>query len=84
MADLAVMQMQDLLELGAEGRINTPSTLGCNWQWRLLPGQADEKLAARLLRAVRLYNRAPRPGKKRTLPKQAEKTEQTAEIAEKS
>lgn len=58
-ADLAVMQMQDLLALGAEGRINTPSTLGDNWKWRMLPGQADDRLAKRLLRETRLYNRAP-------------------------
>ena len=34
-ADTAVIPMQDYLELGAEARINTPSTLGGNWQWRL-------------------------------------------------
>ncbi len=60
-ADLAVMQMQDLLSIGAEGRINTPSTLGGNWQWRMLPGQADGKLALRVLRSTQLYNRAPAP-----------------------
>ena len=85
-ADLAVVQMQDLLELGAEGRINTPSTLGCNWQWRLLPGQADEKLAQRLLRSTRLYNReqASVTTQKRPAPKQAEKVGQTVKPAEKS
>ncbi len=61
-ADLAVMQMQDLLSIGAEGRINTPSTLGDNWKWRLLPGQAGGKLARRLLRETALYGRtAPTP-----------------------
>ena len=69
-ADLAVMQMQDLLSIGAEGRINVPSTLGGNWQWRMLPGQADGRLAQRLLRSTQLYNRAPvekpaKPAKKR-------------------
>ncbi|MDE6590097.1 MAG: 4-alpha-glucanotransferase, partial [Oscillospiraceae bacterium] len=58
-ADLAVMQMQDLLSIGAEGRINIPSTLGGNWQWRMLPGQADGKLAHRLLQSTLLYNRGP-------------------------
>ena len=65
-ADLAVMQMQDLLSIGAEGRINVPSTLGGNWQWRMLPGQADENLAQRLLQSTRLYNRAPVPKPKKT------------------
>ena len=41
-ADLAVMQLQDLLGLGSEGRINTPSTLGGNWRWRALPGDCSQ------------------------------------------
>lgn len=34
-ADTVVIPMQDYLELGGEARINTPSTLGGNWVWRL-------------------------------------------------
>ncbi len=63
-ADLAVMQMQDLLSIGAEGRINVPSTLGGNWQWRMLPGQADGALAERLRQSMALYHRLPAPPKK--------------------
>ena len=58
-ADLAVMQMQDLLSIGGSGRINTPSTLGGNWQWRMLPGQADGALAERLRQSMALYHRLP-------------------------
>ena len=58
-ADLAVMQFQDLLGLGSGARINTPSTLGGNWQWRTLPGTFDEKLARRLYRETRVYQRLP-------------------------
>lgn len=32
---LAVIPMQDLLELGEEARFNTPATLDGNWSWRL-------------------------------------------------
>ena len=32
---LCVVQLQDYLELGEEARVNTPSTLGGNWVWRL-------------------------------------------------
>ena len=28
--------------------MNTPSTLGGNWQWRMVPGAASEELAARI------------------------------------
>lgn len=36
-AELFVAQMQDVLGLGAESRMNTPGTAGGNWVWRLLP-----------------------------------------------
>ena len=36
-ADTCIIPMQDVLGLGSEARINTPSTLGYNWQWRMLP-----------------------------------------------
>ena len=32
---MAIIPIQDLLGIGSEGRINTPGTLGGNWQWRL-------------------------------------------------
>jgi len=32
---LAIFQMQDLLFLGNEARMNCPGTLGQNWQWRM-------------------------------------------------
>ncbi len=56
-ADLAVVQMQDVLELGDEARINTPSTLGGNWQWRMAKNAATPKLAQRLRRQMELYRR---------------------------
>ncbi|MDR2780832.1 MAG: 4-alpha-glucanotransferase [Synergistaceae bacterium] len=34
-ADLAVITTQDILRLGAEARMNTPSTTTGNWTWRL-------------------------------------------------
>ena len=58
-ADCAVVQMQDVLGLGNEARMNTPSTLGGNWQWRALPGFAAPELAARLHRQMELYERLP-------------------------
>ncbi len=60
-AELAIMQFQDLLGLGSEARINTPSTLGGNWKWRALPGSFDARLARRLRREMRVYQRLPLP-----------------------
>lgn len=58
-ADLAVVQFQDLLGLGSEARMNTPSTVGGNWQWRALPGAFDEGLSRRLRQEMRVYQRLP-------------------------
>ncbi len=56
-ADTCVIPMQDYLGLGAEGRINMPSTLGTNWKWRMLPGEFTEKLAGRIYDMTKLYGR---------------------------
>ena len=58
-ADLAVVQAQDLLGLGHEARMNAPSTLGGNWCWRALPGSFTPELARRLHRQMELYGRLP-------------------------
>ena len=58
-ADLCVIPMQDYLGLGSEARINTPSTLGGNWMWRMKEGQFDDKTVEEVLRVTRLYGRLP-------------------------
>ena len=44
-ADLCVIPMQDYLGLDGSARINTPSTLGGNWVWRMKKGQFNENVA---------------------------------------
>ena len=56
-ADTFVAQMQDYLGLGAEGRMNTPGTLGNNWRWRLLPREASPALARKIRRYAHMYGR---------------------------
>ncbi len=56
-ARYAVVPAQDLLDLGSGARMNTPSTSGTNWLWRLKDGQLDAKLAARLGAMTKLYGR---------------------------
>ena len=55
----AVVQIQDVLGLGREGRMNTPSTLGRNWTWRAPAGFDSPELAARLRHQMALYGRLP-------------------------
>lgn len=47
-ADLAAAPMQDFLELGTEARMNIPSTVGDNWDWRMEDDALSEDLAARI------------------------------------
>ncbi len=58
-ADLAIMQLQDVLGLGSEARINIPSTVGENWKWRVLPGACTPALAKKLYRDMEVYQRLP-------------------------
>lgn len=56
-ANLAVIPMQDYLELGSEARINTPSTLGYNWEWRMKKEAFSRELAEKIRRMCKLYGR---------------------------
>ena len=58
-AELTVVQAQDLLGLGTESRMNTPSTVGNNWRWRAKDGVFTPELAQRLRTAMELYGRLP-------------------------
>lgn len=56
-ARLAVVPMQDVLELDSEHRMNRPGTTEGNWIWRFDWGMVDEGLSERLSRLVALYGR---------------------------
>ena len=56
-ARLFVAQMQDYLGLGAGHRMNTPGVGSGNWTWRMLPGEADDALAAKIRGMTRIYGR---------------------------
>ncbi len=56
-ADTCIIPMQDYLELGGEARFNFPSTLGGNWEWRMLDGQFTDELAEKICKMTRLYAR---------------------------
>lgn len=60
--DTAIIPMQDWLGLGADARMNTPSRLDGNWQWRMAPGAAGEGLAERIRILSRRYGRTSKPG----------------------
>ena len=58
-AKLAILPMQDILELNGEHRMNTPGTLdSSNWSWRFDWQQVNKEQVARLARLVSLYGRS--------------------------
>jgi len=60
-ASLSVIPLQDVLGLGSEARMNTPSLDGGNWRWRFEENQLNGNTAAKLAQLVELSDRLPQP-----------------------
>ena len=58
-ADTCIITAADLLGLDSKGRINTPSTLGGNWTWRIKRECINDWLAEILKENTALYGRCP-------------------------
>ena len=58
-ADTVILPMQDILELGSDARMNTPSTKGNNWNWRMTEDAVMPELAVKLRDMVHCYGRQP-------------------------
>lgn len=56
-ASLAVITLQDILELDARARMNTPSTTSGNWEWKLADFRKLKEEGPRLSELMRLYGR---------------------------
>ncbi len=56
-ACLAIIPMQDVMGLGKEGRMNIPSTLGGNWDWRMPTGATTSARADKLRELAETYFR---------------------------
>jgi 4-alpha-glucanotransferase len=53
----SVTTMQDLLNLGTEARMNFPSKLGGNWEWRMQEKDMNDELGRSLGELNRLFLR---------------------------
>lgn len=62
-ARIAILPLQDPLELGSAARMNYPSTSSNNWTWRCPPELLTPAVAARLAELAILYGRAPATNK---------------------
>ena len=56
-SNLAIAQMQDFLGLDNRARMNTPSTLGENWKWRLKGDELTDELAKKIKEMTIKYGR---------------------------
>jgi len=56
-ANLAIVPMQDILELGSYDRMNTPGTIEGNWQWQFSWEQLSADKVAKLAHLVSLFKR---------------------------
>jgi len=56
-ASVAIFQLQDVLKLGNQARMNFPSTLGSNWKWRMEKGAFGEEHINRLSYLADIYGR---------------------------
>ena len=56
-ADLVVVQMQDILGLGGDDRMNKPGIAEGNWRFRLLPEQITLPTAKKLRQMALVYRR---------------------------
>lgn len=54
---LAIAPMQDFLNLGNEARMNLPSTIGGNWQWRVKASELTDELADKIYKLTETYER---------------------------
>jgi 4-alpha-glucanotransferase len=60
-ANFSVVPLQDVLGLGSEARLNTPSTHMGNYHWRYTPGALKPELAAKLAALAEVTDRLPEP-----------------------
>ena len=56
-ANTCIIPMQDYLHLDNKARMNTPSTLGNNWMWRMKSTQITKKLTNAIKELTVLYGR---------------------------
>jgi 4-alpha-glucanotransferase len=59
-ASLSIVPLQDVLGLGSEARMNTPSLHGGNWRWRVDASQLTNERAAKLAQLAELSDRLPK------------------------
>ncbi len=58
-ANLAIIPLQDIMGLDSAARMNTPGTMGQNWQWRFEWLELSEQHISHIKSAIKISNRMP-------------------------
>ena len=56
-ANVVIFQMQDILGLDNDTRMNVPSTVGLNWRWRMQKGQFEDYYVEKISSYAETYAR---------------------------
>jgi 4-alpha-glucanotransferase len=56
-ANLAIISFQDVLGLDENARMNRPSSIRGNWQWRLHPAQITPQISKKLAKLTQITGR---------------------------
>ncbi|MHA2246918.1 MAG: 4-alpha-glucanotransferase [Candidatus Hodarchaeales archaeon] len=56
-AKMSIIPLQDLLRLGAEGRMNYPGTESGNWEWRFVWDQLEEEKSEEIAKLSKMFQR---------------------------
>lgn len=56
-ANVAILPIQDILNLDEQAKMNQPGSMDDNWTWRLMPGQITEEAERFIVQFTTMYNR---------------------------
>ena len=56
-ANIAIVPLQDVMNLGSAARMNVPAAASGNWTWRFAPHQLTDGMKAGLHELAELYGR---------------------------
>ena len=83
-ANTCITPLQDFLGLDKEARINKPSTLGGNWEWRMNPKMLTKEIGEKIYRITRISSRLPEAEANRLKEEQAKRLKAAQEAKEKA
>ena len=82
-ANTCITPLQDYLGLDKEARINKPSTLGGNWEWRMDADMLSEEMVEKIYRLTRISSRLPEEEANRLKEEQTKRLKAALEEKEK-